>query len=310
VPYNLRVTGLPAAAVPANQAPVNAVPGSQSVLEDNTLTFSGGGGNQISISDTDAGNNTVQVSLNSTGGVMSLSGIGGLSLSGGDGAGDPAMTFQGSITDINNALNGLTYSPAADANGPASISITTNDLGNTGTGGAQSDSDTVTINVTAVNDVPSFTVGPNQTVGEDAGPQSVPGWATNISAGPADESGQVLTFTANNDNNALFLAPPAVASNGTLTYTPAANANGSANVTLTLKDNGGIDNGGVDTSASQSFTINVTAANDPPVANGGADKPLNARPASRLTGRLPSTLTEIVRCLTNGGKAPPCLAVA
>ncbi|HTD86493.1 MAG TPA: S8 family serine peptidase, partial [Candidatus Binatia bacterium] len=63
VPYNLRITGLPAAPVPANQAPVNAVPGTQTVLEDQTLTFSGGNGNQISISDADAGNNTVQVSL-------------------------------------------------------------------------------------------------------------------------------------------------------------------------------------------------------------------------------------------------------
>ena len=34
------------------------------------------------------------------------------------------------------------------------------------------------------NSAPAFTAGPNQTVLEDAGIQSVPGWATGISPGP------------------------------------------------------------------------------------------------------------------------------
>src|SRR5690242_21193434 len=46
---------------------------------------------------------------------------------------------------------------------------------------------TFTITVTAVNDAPSFTKGANQTKLEDAGGQTVTGWATTISAGPADE---------------------------------------------------------------------------------------------------------------------------
>ena len=46
------------------------------------------------------------------------------------------------------------YTPTADYNGPARLTITTNDLGNTGAGGALSDTDTVEINVTPVNDAP------------------------------------------------------------------------------------------------------------------------------------------------------------
>ena len=46
-----------------------------------------------------------------------------------------------------------------------------------------------------VNAAPSFTKGAEQTVLEDAGSVTVAGWATAISAGPADESGQVLTLT-------------------------------------------------------------------------------------------------------------------
>src|SRR5207249_4610771 len=51
-----------------------------------------------------------------------------------------------------------------------------------------------------------------------------------------------------------------------LTYTPAASASGIATITLVAKDNGGTLNGGVDTSAPQSFTITINAVNDAPVA--------------------------------------------
>ncbi|MBI4407565.1 MAG: hypothetical protein HY565_03645, partial [Candidatus Kerfeldbacteria bacterium] len=69
---------------------------------------------------------------------------------------------------------------------------------------------------------------------------------------------------------------PAVnASTGNLTYTPAANANGSTTVTINLSDNGGTSNSGVDTSANQTFTITVSAVNDTPTANAGTDQTVN-----------------------------------
>src|SRR5205807_6179021 len=88
--------------------------------------------------------------------------------------------------------------------------------------------------------------------------------------------GQTLTFqVTNNTNAALFSAGPAVSSTGTLTYTPAANANGSATITINLKDNGGTANGGVDTSTAQTFTITVNAVNDAPSFTKGADQTVN-----------------------------------
>src|SRR4029078_8764886 len=104
---------------------------------------------------------------------------------------------------------------------------------------------TFTITVNAVNDAPAFTKGGNQTVNEDAGAQSVTGWATVLSTGPPDESAQLLDFLVTSDNSALFSSPPAVSAAGTLSYTPAANANGSATVTVRIHDNGGTANGGV-----------------------------------------------------------------
>ncbi|MEX2335617.1 MAG: Ig-like domain-containing protein, partial [Pseudohongiella sp.] len=115
------------------------------------------------------------------------------------------------------------------------------------------------------NVAPSFTKGGDQSVAEDASAQSISNWATNLSAGPARESGQTLSFNISNNNNALFATQPAVASDGTLTYTPAANANGSATVTVNVRDNGGTGNGGIDTSANQTFTITVNAVNDAPL---------------------------------------------
>src|SRR5207237_1858441 len=102
--------------------------------------------------------------------------------------------------------------------------------------------------LTAVNDAPSFVAGPHQTVLEDAGPQAVTGWATGISAGPADEAGQQLNFVVSTDHPELFGSQPSVAVDGTLSYTPAINLNGSAVVTLALHDDGGTANGGSYTS--------------------------------------------------------------
>jgi hypothetical protein len=116
---------------------------------------------------------------------------------------------------------------------------------------------TFTITVAAVNDAPAFTKGADQAVTEDSGAQVVAQWATNISAGPPDESNQSLNFIVGNDNPSLFATQPAVASNGTLTFTPAAAATGVAHITVQLHDNGGTSNGGIDTSIAQTFTVTV-----------------------------------------------------
>ncbi len=172
------------------------------------------------------------------------------------------------------AANGtLTYTPAANANGTATVSVQIHDNGGTANGGGDTSAiQTFTITVTAVNDVPSFTAGGNRSVLEDAGAQSVVGWATALSAGPTDEVGQALNFIVSNNNNPLFSVQPAVAANGTLTYTPAANANGTATVSVQIHDNGGTANGGGDTSAIQTFTITVTAVNDVPSFTAGGNQ--------------------------------------
>ncbi len=134
-----------------NDAPVNSVPAAQAIDQDAVLVFNDANGNLISISDVDAGSNTVEVTLTASNGLMTLGSIAGLSFSTGDGSAGATMTFSGSIADINNALNGLVFSPTGGYNGPASIQIETNDQGWSGSGGAQSDVDTIAITASPLN---------------------------------------------------------------------------------------------------------------------------------------------------------------
>jgi hypothetical protein len=145
--------------VAANQPPVNTVPqAAQTVAEDTDLVFSTANGNTISIADPDAAAANVRVTLSVTNGDLTLPSTTGLTFSGGsDGTDDATMTFTGTITAINAALNGLQFSPAANFNGAVTLTIVTNDQGNTGPGGAREDTDTVTINVTPVADTPTIT---------------------------------------------------------------------------------------------------------------------------------------------------------
>src|SRR6185436_11329641 len=127
------------------------------------------------------------------------------------------------------ATGTLTYTPAANANGSATVTVQVHDDGGTANGGVDTSTARIfTINVTAVNDAPAFTKGPNQTVAQGAGAQTVPNWATAISAGPGNESGQALNFIVSNSNNALFSVQPALLATGTLTYTLVSGASGSA----------------------------------------------------------------------------------
>lgn len=158
----------------------------------------------------------------------------------------------------------LTYMPAANVSGNATITV---QLVDDGGGANTSPAQIFIIMVLPVNDAPRFVAGPNQMVSQNAGAQIVNGWATGISAGPADEAGQSLSFSVtSNTNAALFAVQPAISPTGVLTYTPATNASGSAKITLSISDDGDTSNGGMNTSTSQTVTITVSAPNAAPDA--------------------------------------------
>ncbi len=152
-----------------NDAPANTVPGAQATDEDTALVFSAGNGNPIQVGDVDAGVSDLEVSLSVTNGTLTLAGVAGLVFTTGDGTADGSMVFSGTQAAINAALATLTYNPTPGFSGASVLSITTSDLGNTGTGGALTDSDNVNITVNAINDAPTIVNAiPNQNATEDA----------------------------------------------------------------------------------------------------------------------------------------------
>ena len=153
----------------------------------------------------------------------------------------------------------LTYTPAAERQRqrPPSPCRSTDD-GGTANGGVDTsdDPDLHDHGQPRSTTSPSFTKGADQTVNEDAGAQTVAGWATAISAGPgqrvrpdADASSSRTTTTA-----LCSRRSPAVAADGHADLHAGGQRqrqrDGHAS---SLKDNGGTANGGVDTSATQTL---------------------------------------------------------
>lgn len=123
---------------------------------------------------------------------------------------------------------------------------------------------------TAGNSVYKYSTGLRVPPG--AGSQVVQNFATNILPGPANETGQTVSFTVTTDNDAFFLnsVKPTIDNSasgtpGTLRYTPAANASGTVTVTVIAKDNAGTANGGVDSSPAQAFSLTAAPNTAPSV---------------------------------------------
>ncbi|HVF34049.1 MAG TPA: hypothetical protein VND91_01865, partial [Candidatus Saccharimonadia bacterium] len=183
-----------------NIAPVNNLPATASTPEEVAFAFPG----TFNIVDTDAGSSQVEVTISTTNGTFSLSQTTGLVFSVGDGTNDATMTFQGTVRNIDNtqggtinaALAGASFIPAPQFVGNGGVTVSTNDFGNTGTTGPLTDTDTLVVAVTSVDDAPIATFGTIPASFEDAGAQTVAGAIASLSpGGGADEAGQTVTVT-------------------------------------------------------------------------------------------------------------------
>lgn len=164
-----------------NEAPVNALPASATAVSGSYAVFSTGNGNALSASDPDAGSAVVRVTVSATSGALTLSGTGGLSFLSGDGIADGSMTMAGSLANINAALNGLSFLPVAGVIGAVTLTMTTEDLGNAGSGSAQVDSDSFVIMVSAAPTAQSSPISLplNLSVSNSAANQSAPSLVLN-----------------------------------------------------------------------------------------------------------------------------------
>jgi gliding motility-associated-like protein len=168
-------------------------------------------------------------------------------------AAPPAIDAQGT----------LSFAPAPGAVGQTTATVVVKDDGGTDHGGVdQSTSQSFVISISP-NTPPTFTAGADQNVFEDAGPQQVKGWATQIAAG-VNESLQNITFQLSGYNENLFAEEPSIDPQGNLTFTSASNAFGTTTVTVQALDDGGTANGGIDHSTVTTFNISIQPVNDAP----------------------------------------------
>lgn len=149
----------------------------------------------------------------------------------------------------------ITLTPQPNANGTATITVVVSD-------GATPTSTSFVLTVSAVNDPPTFAISNALVIVPTGatGTQTLANFTVSMSVGPPDEQAtqtlQGFTVQWLGQNAALISAAPSVAVNGTLSYVlrnlP---SDGSACMSLTLRDSGSNTGGNNNTSASQSFQI-------------------------------------------------------
>ncbi len=140
----------------------------------------------------------------------------------------------------------ITFLPAANFNGPASISYSVSD-------GALSSNGSIAVTVTPVDDDPTAPAINSVTTNEDTA-------ASPIAIGASDVDGDALSYAvkvgSEPANGTVSFA------GGAFVYTPNANANGSDTFTIEVSDGAG-------TKAEQVVSVTITPINDAPVATDG-----------------------------------------
>jgi hypothetical protein len=160
IPFGAQNSGTTTLNIDAvNDAPVNHLPASPSLNEDVQTAITG-----ISITDVDANpaSQNITVTLSVQHGTLNVltnvaNGITAPEITAG--AQDSnSITITATQNQINATLgaNGLRYLSDLNYNGPETLHIVTSDNGNTGSGGAQGDTDDLSITVNPVNDPPNL----------------------------------------------------------------------------------------------------------------------------------------------------------
>jgi subtilase family serine protease len=253
-------------------APAITAPGSASLSENGSQVFSTTNGNAISFTDANAGTiKTESLTLSVSHGTLKLDTTYGLTVTAGANN-SASMTVRGTVTNLNAALNGLTYKPTTGYSGPDSLAISVADP-------PDSLSASSSVVLTVITTPPAFTAPATASVAENgslvfskansdmisvadvnagSAVEQLTLTATNgklklgstsgitFSSGANSSSSMTLTGTLTNLNNAIK----------TLTFTPTTGYTGSATIALGYTDVGN----GLTASANIAVTVGTSAA--------------------------------------------------
>ncbi|WP_395374542.1 Ig-like domain-containing protein [Marinicella sp. W31] len=208
------------------------------ILEDQTLNISSDDGNDILDNDSDPDGDPIHITN-----------------------ADFLTALNGLTGDLNiNANGSIQFNPVENENGVGTVLYTITDSLWLLQG-------TISVEVIPVNDQPNFTVTQSQILTEpDSGLVTITNWA-DFDAGAENENDQIPEYIISNISNpSQFSTMPEVSPTGNLTFAMASNANESVAFDVVVRDDGGTDNGGEDTS--EITTIELILSNDLIFANG------------------------------------------
>jgi hypothetical protein len=242
-----------------NDAPVIVLPAGPVLAVQDTDTPIAG----ISLTDVDAGGDAVEVTLSVLHGTLTvdtavLGGVGAMQVVG---SGTAGVVITASLAQINTTLaatNGLVYHSNAAFTGADALTVNVSDLGHNGSGGPQTDSDSLAIDVVPPNVAP---VAASQSVSTN---EDTPKTIT-LSASDADGDDPLSFAIASTPSHGTLgaigsvtcsHATPNVCTADVL-YTPAADYNGPDSFTFTAND-------GIVDSAPATVSITVDPVNDAP----------------------------------------------
>ncbi|MBL7856238.1 MAG: tandem-95 repeat protein [Cyclobacteriaceae bacterium] len=173
---------------------------------------------------------------------------------------DPVITYDGVSSQAQ-----LVFTPQPNKAGLVTITVFAIDDGSNTLPNRNSFSTTFQIDVVDINNPPTLDALANLTIPEDAPLQTVN--LTGISAGSGETQALTVTVSTNRPTwfdqlEVVYTSPAAV---GSLRITPKANINGTAQITVTVTDNGPNAPAPNVNNVSRSFNLIIQAVNDLPV---------------------------------------------
>lgn len=319
-----------------NDAPVLSFNGNETfptdpftLSEDGSVVFSAANSRAITFADVDDGEGAEEptVTLSVTNGTLTLVDASNVTPTGN---GTGTLTVTGTIANINAALDGLTYAPSANFNGSDSISVSVNDNG-LGGGAGLTDSGTIALTITAVNDAPVVTLGAQTGAQEDAAftltgldVSDIDSAASDVTVTLTVDEGTLSAtgtadVTVSGDSTAALVLTGTAANLSTylggnpVSFSAGADFNGDVTLTMKAEDNGATGSGGA-LSDTKTTTISVAAVNDAPTVVSGQEAqtlaavdedtaaPAGATVSSLFSGAFADLLDDQT-ANTNGGSA-------
>ena len=243
---------LPIVVIDQNQAPEISSPISVDMIEDMPFQFT-----NIVITDPDAADDPVQITLTAENVFISLYETQNLQFAIGDGRSDQFLSFFDSVSNLNTALAQMTLTSTTDYSGMAKITVTVNDQGYNGTGSALQDSAAISITVHQINDAPRFKLSKSSIIVDEDFTESQ-SLTVIVGLNPVNETSQSFTYSLSPASSEI-VSVTINENTGQITINAISEQNGYQKFGVVADDGMSENNTSI-----EYFDLTVNSVNDPP----------------------------------------------